>query len=107
MYLFSLGQGNDNHFSGLRRVFVEFAKHAADKQSTEVKDTMGNLIPFYDQLYRVICEECKRYGCQATAPVSISSIPDPFKVKKYDRPEVNYELFEAMYADRIQSATKR
>lgn len=87
----------------MRKVFVEFAKHAFDINSAGTKDANGNWIPFYDQLYRVICEEMKE-----TSSISfISSIPDPFGELDWPRLPVNYALFEKMYADRIEAARKK
>lgn len=93
-----------NQFSGLRRIFVEFAKHALDKQSAGITDTNGTQIPFYDQLYRVIREQMNE-----TASVSsISTIPDPFGDEtEWDRRPIDYELFEKMYADRIKAAREK
>lgn len=84
----------------MRKVFVEFARHAFDSHSTSVKDSNGNLVSFYDHLYQVICGEMGA----TSAMTSISSIPDPFGPIDWTRPPVNDKLFENRYADLILAA---
>lgn len=90
-------------FNGLRRIFVEFAKHAFDKKSTGIKDANGGWTPFYDHLHQVVLEEMKSY--KMNGKTNISSIPDPFGTSVvWSRSVVDFGLFENMYAEIIQKA---
>lgn len=82
---------------------VEFAGIAFDANKVKIRDVKGKLIPFYDHLYRIICEEMKA----TTGLESISTIPDPFGNAKWNRDPINYELFEYLYADRIREAREK
>ncbi|XP_031634191.1 uncharacterized protein LOC116347642 [Contarinia nasturtii] len=86
---------NVEQFSGLRRVFIEFAKHAYDVDPQKGKST----IPFYDQVYRIIEKEMANYAPalfswisnnkeislakqQLKKAISIYKIKDPFAIVK-------------------------
>lgn len=87
----------NNTFSGLRRVIVEFSKHTFDRKSTGGMDANGIWIPFYDQLYQIIIdEEMKKYCGNELARTNLSRsipfIPDPFGTE-WHRPIVENDFF--------------
>lgn len=101
---------NPHKFSGLRKVFIEFAKYAHG-------------IPNYDQLYQTIVVEIGNFEKQNKQPAvlswlttkedkrnaiaasktipSISDFGNPFGLNEINRPKLNYEYFSELYRSQL------
>lgn len=112
---------------GLRKVFIEFAKHAfeieikiiepsEDINGIRHKYRVMETIPFYDQVYNIINAEIENYGHEKPVLISwlsqqdkrklrdylvrnISSINDPFGSMRPKYSEVDYNFFRGQSDD--------
>lgn len=121
--LYSRAKISQNQLEGLdppvlKRVFVEFAKHAfGDEIENLVHTHDGYSKPFYDQLYEVINEEIgklklpksnlvswlkeedlQKARMESTNIPAISSIKDLFEKDDAEYPKVNLEYFNQLDA---------
>lgn len=121
---------------GLRKVFIEFAKHAFEDEIKIIDPTedinrirhkylVMDTIPFYDQVYKIINAEIENYGLEKPALISwlsqddkrklrsylvqnISSINDPFGLVERIYTQVDYDFFRGQSdSGKIESSGSR
>lgn len=120
----------------MRKVFIEFAKHAFEGEINIIDPTedidgvrhkyrVMDTIPFYDQVYKIINTEIDNYGLEKPALISwlsqdgkrksrgylvpnISSINDPFGLVERIYKQVDYDFYRGQsYPGKMESSGSR
>lgn len=89
---------------------VEFAKHSNTDEAGSSKSKgkkLASTVSFYDDVYKVITDELKRFGRSYTQTPSITTIDGSWGTAKHSFSEDQYEFFSELYREELIKAGKK